>query len=177
MLATAAAALAAQQLASPQLATAQESASQGSSDMLRVAILGCGIRGKQHAHDLGEVPGCEIVYVCDPDIDRVHELASAVEKQQGTAPQAVRDMRRVFDDKSVDAVFIAAPDHWHALAAIWAMESGKDAYVEKPVSHNIAEGAASLRQHASWAVSARREHRTDPTVLMPQPSNTFKTES
>ncbi|MCC7335836.1 MAG: Gfo/Idh/MocA family oxidoreductase [Pirellulaceae bacterium] len=140
MLATASAALAAQQLARPQLATAQESASQGASDMLRVAILGCGIRGKQHAHDLGEVPGCEIVYVCDPDIDRVHELASEVEKQQGTAPQAVRDMRRVFDDKSVDAVFIATPDHWHALAAIWAMESGKDAYVEKPVSHDIAEG-------------------------------------
>ncbi len=140
MLATATAAMAAQQLASPQLATAQESVNRGSSDMLRVAILGCGIRGKQHAHDLGEVPNCEIVYVCDPDTERVHALASEVEKQQGTAPQAVQDMRRVFDDQAVDAVFIAAPDHWHSLAAIWAMESGKDAYVEKPVSHNIAEG-------------------------------------
>ncbi|NDH04786.1 gfo/Idh/MocA family oxidoreductase [bacterium] len=67
-------------------------------------------------------------------------LAAVVGKQQGNVPKTTQDMRRVFDDKSVDAVFIATPNHWHALAAIWAMQAGKDAYVEKPVSHNISEG-------------------------------------
>lgn len=110
------------------------------SNKVRVAILGCRIRGKQHVVELSKVPDCEIVYVCDPDKDLAAELATAVEKNQGVGPQAVQDMRRVFDDKTVDAVFIATPNHWHALAAIWAMQSGKDAYVEKPVSHNISEG-------------------------------------
>src|SRR5207249_4971063 len=68
------------------------------------------------------------------------ELADAVDKQQGRRPKAVQDLRVVFDDKTVDTVSIAAPNHWHALAAIWAMQAGKDVYVEKPVSHNISEG-------------------------------------
>ncbi|MGA2863628.1 MAG: Gfo/Idh/MocA family oxidoreductase [Verrucomicrobiota bacterium] len=107
---------------------------------LRVAVLGCRVRGRQHAQELGHLPDCEIVYVCDPDQELVSELAVAVEKQQGKAPKAVRDMRRVFDDRAVDAVFIATPNHWHALAAVWAMQAGKDVYVEKPVSHNLREG-------------------------------------
>lgn len=111
------------------------------SNTVRVAVLGCRIRGKQHVAELARVPDLEIAYVCDPDRDLAAELAEITEKQQpGRAPKAVQDMRRVFDDKSIDAVFIATPNHWHALAAIWAMQAGKDAYVEKPVSHNISEG-------------------------------------
>lgn len=119
---------------------AQEKSTGAPSNKVRVAILGCRIRGKQHAAELAKVADCEIAYVCDPDKDLAAELATIVDKNQGKAPIAVQDMRRVFDDKSVDAVFIATPNHWHALAAIWAMQSGKDAYVEKPVSHNISEG-------------------------------------
>jgi predicted dehydrogenase len=119
---------------------ADEPSTGNPSDRVRVAIIGCRIRGKQHAAELEKVPDCEIVYVVDPDRDLAKELASIVEKQQGRAPQAMQDMRRVFDDKSIDAVFICTPNHWHALAAIWAMQSGKDVYVEKPVSHNISEG-------------------------------------
>lgn len=134
----AAAALAAASM--PQPISAQEKSTGTPSNKVRVAVLGCRIRGKQHAAELAKVADCEIAYVCDPDKDLAAELATIVEKQQGKAPQTVQDMRRVFDDKSVDAVFIATPNHWHALAAIWAMQSGKDAYVEKPVSHNISEG-------------------------------------
>jgi predicted dehydrogenase len=134
----AAAALAA--AAVPQLIYAEDKPTGAPSNKVRVAMIGCRVRGKQHVAELAKVPDCEIVYVCDPDRDLAAELATIVEKQQGKAPQAVQDMRRIFDDKSVDAVFIAAPNHWHALAAIWAMQSGKDAYVEKPVSHNISEG-------------------------------------
>lgn len=124
----------------PEVSFADEPSTGNPSNRVRVAVLGCRIRGKQHVAELAKVADCEIAYVCDPDRDLAAELAATVEQQQGKAPEAVQDMRRVFDDKSVDAVFIATPNHWHALAAIWAMQSGKDAYVEKPVSHNISEG-------------------------------------
>lgn len=136
MLATAALAAA----ATPAVIEAEDKPAASPNNKVRVAVIGCRIRGKQHVVELAKVPDCEIAYVCDPDRDLAGELATAVEKQQGRAPQAVQDMRRVFDDKSIDAVFIATPNHWHALAAIWAMQAGKDAYVEKPVSHNISEG-------------------------------------
>ncbi|MBI5771352.1 MAG: Gfo/Idh/MocA family oxidoreductase [Verrucomicrobia bacterium] len=137
MLAAAAVAAAA---AVPSPARAQEKTPGSPSDRIRVAILGCRIRGKQHAQELARIKDCEITHVCDPDRDLAAELAATVEKQQGRAPKAVQDMRRIFDDREVDAVFIATPNHWHALAAIWAMQAGKDAYVEKPVSHNVSEG-------------------------------------
>lgn len=124
----------------PQTVFADEKSTGSPGNKVRVAVLGCRIRGKQHVGELAKVADCEIAYVCDPDRDLAAELAGIVEKNQGKAPSAVQDMRRVFDDQSVDAVFIATPNHWHALAAIWAMQSGKDAYVEKPVSHNISEG-------------------------------------
>ncbi len=109
-------------------------------ETIRHAVLGCRIRGKVHAAEFGRMEGVEIAYVCDPDSQLAGELAAAVEKNTGKRPQVVQDLRRVFDDKSVDTVSVAAPNHWHALAAIWAMQSGKDVYVEKPVSHNIVEG-------------------------------------
>ena len=119
---------------------AQEKKPGNANNRIRVAILGCRIRGKQHAQELAQLRDCEIACVCDPDRDLANDLAAAVEKQQGTAPKTAQDMRRIFDDQAVDAVFVAAPNHWHALAAIWAMQAGKDVYVEKPVSHNISEG-------------------------------------
>ncbi len=136
MLAAAAAAMATPSLS----AAAEEKKLASANERIRVAVIGCRIRGKQHVQELSRLRDCEIAYVCDPDRDLAAALSATVEKQQGTAPKAVQDMRRIFDDRSVDAVFIAAPNHWHALAGIWAMQAGKDVYVEKPVSHNISEG-------------------------------------
>lgn len=104
------------------------------------AVIGCRIRGRVHAQEFGRIPGVRVAYVCDPDRDLAEELATQVEKEKGYRPQAIQDMRRIFDDKSIKTVSIAAPNHWHALAAIWAMQSGKDVYVEKPVSNTIEEG-------------------------------------
>jgi len=104
------------------------------------AVIGCRIRGRVHAREFAGKHGVEVTYVCDPDRQLADELAEAVEKQQGRRPKAVQDLRVVFDDKTVDTVSIAAPNHWHALAAIWAMQAGKDVYVEKPVSYNVSEG-------------------------------------
>src|SRR5262245_29301575 len=104
------------------------------------AVIGCQIRGRVHAKEFAGKPGVEVTHVCDPDSQIANELAESVEKQTGRRPKALQDLRQVFDDKTVDTVSIAAPNHWHALAAIWAMQAGKDVYVEKPVSHNISEG-------------------------------------
>src|SRR5207249_3492671 len=104
------------------------------------AMIGCGIRGKQHADELARLSDCEIAYVCDPDRVRAAEVAAHLVTKNRPQPKAVQDLRVILEDKSVAAVFIATPNHWHALAAIWAMQAGKDVYVEKPVSHNISEG-------------------------------------
>ncbi len=89
---------------------------------------------------LRPLSGCDILYVCDPDRERAEKLASDTAQGKTRKPTAVQDLRRILDDRSVQAVFIATCNHWHALAAIWAMQAGKDVYVEKPVSHTIWEG-------------------------------------
>jgi predicted dehydrogenase len=136
MLAAAAAATAS--IPTPLPAAEQRAAS--ANDKITVAIIGCGIRGKQHASELARLSDCEIAYVCDPDRDRADEVAADLVAKSRPQPKAVQDLRVILDDKSVAAVFIATPNHWHALAAIWAMQAGKDVYVEKPVSHNVSEG-------------------------------------
>ena len=121
----------------PTPASAAEQRPVSANDKITVAILGCGIRGKQHADELARLSDCEIAYVCDPDRDRAAEVAAHLVAKQRPQPKAVQDLRVILDDKSIAAVFIATPNHWHALAAIWAMQAGKDVYVEKPVSHNL----------------------------------------
>jgi len=106
------------------------------SERLGVAVIGARGRGGDHLKAYDARSDCAIRYICDADT-AVGEKAAARLK---SAPRFVQDMRRVFDDKSVDFVSIATPNHWHSLAAIWAMQAGKDVYVEKPVSHNISEG-------------------------------------
>src|SRR6185369_13307240 len=124
----------------PTRVVAEESRAVSANDKITVGIIGCGIRGKQHASELAGLAECEIAYVCDPDRDRAAEVATALVSKQRPQPKAVQDLRVILDDKSVTAVFIATPNHWHALAAVWAMQAGKDVYVEKPVCHNISEG-------------------------------------
>ena len=109
-------------------------------DTIEAAVLGCGVRGDVHADQLADRHGCRVRWVCDPDRSRAEKLADRVEKRQGVRPEIAIDLRKVFDDKSLDVVAVATPNHWHALAAIWAMQAGKDVYVEKPVSHSIEEG-------------------------------------
>ena len=124
----------------PTPATAAEQRPVSANDKISVAILGCGIRGKQHADELARLSDCEIAYVCDPDRDRAAEVGAHLVAKQRPQPKAVQDLRVILADKSIAAVFIATPNHWHALAAIWAMQAGKDVYVEKPVCHNLREG-------------------------------------
>lgn len=107
----------------------------GANDRVRIGVIGCGGRGQYLAGQFANVDGVDIVAVCEPDKVR---LAEAQKKTK--APIAVADLRRVLDDKQIDAVVIATPDHWHAPAAILACEADKHVYVEKPCSHNVREG-------------------------------------
>jgi predicted dehydrogenase len=123
-----------------QRVVAEEETHPAANDEIQHAVIGCRIRGKVHAAEFGRQAGVNVACVCDPDLPLAEELADAVKEKSGKRPTVVQDLRKIFDDKTINTVSIAAPNHWHALAAIWAMQSGKDVYVEKPVSHNIAEG-------------------------------------
>ena len=77
---------------------------------------------------------------CDPDLGRAERAASEIEKAGKKRPQVVQDLRRILEDKAIDVVTVATPDHWHAPASILACQAGKHVYVEKPCSHNVREG-------------------------------------
>jgi predicted dehydrogenase len=108
----------------------------GANERVRLAIIGAGSQGRSHAQSLQSIEDAEIAYVCDVDEQRLGEQRERV----GGRVQAAGDFRRILDDPSVDAVTLPLPDHWHAPAALLALEAGKHIYVEKPCSHNIREG-------------------------------------
>ncbi len=137
--------MAAAAVALPAPILAAEKASSSANEKLRAAVIGCGIRGKVHANEVTRMPDVDLAYLCDPDLDRADEVGELVIKAGRPMPKKVQDLRTIMDDKSVDVIFVAAPNHWHALAAIWAMQAGKDVYVEKPVSHNVVEGARMVQ--------------------------------
>jgi predicted dehydrogenase len=112
----------------------------GPNDQLHVAVIGVHGRGRDHVRGLAGRHNCLVTHVCDPDTAVVRPAITAAERAQGRQPTFVQDLRRIMDDPSIDIVTIATPNHWHSLAAIWAMQAGKDVYVEKPVSHNVTEG-------------------------------------
>jgi predicted dehydrogenase len=128
-------------------------------EMLKIALIGCGGRGVHDAELFKNVPGVEIAYVCDVDKARRQAAAKTLGVDES---RAVDDMRKALDDKSVTAVIVATPDHWHSPAAILACEAGKHVYVEKPISHNIRESrllveaskrAGTLVQHGTQSRS------------------------
>ena len=110
-------------------------------DRVNLALIGAGAYGTNlvlNAAGLNE--NIRIKYICDVDDTRGGRAIAELKKMQSFEPIRVKDMRSVFDDKEIDGVFIATPEHWHALATIWACQAGKDVYVEKCVSRNILEG-------------------------------------
>ena len=112
----------------------------GANDRVRIAVLGVNGRGKNHIEGFMKLENVEVACLCDPDTVVLAERAKEFEEKYGKKVKTREDLRKVFDDKSIDAVSIAMPNHWHALATIWACQAGKDVYVEKPGSHNLFEG-------------------------------------
>lgn len=122
------------------LAMATQTAKAAANDQITIGVIGPGGMGTVHTRLLAARKDVVVKYVCDVDEQRLAKAAEVVEQTSGKAPQSVGDMRKVLDDKEVDAVFIATPDHWHAPASILALDAGKHVYVEKPCCHNICEG-------------------------------------
>ena len=109
-------------------------------ERIQIACIGVNGRGKDHISGYLSRKDVDIVAICDVDESAVRRGLDMVEKGGKKRPQGVEDIRKLLEDKNLDAVSIATPNHWHALGAIWAMQAGKDVYVEKPVSHNVSEG-------------------------------------
>ncbi|WZO99163.1 Gfo/Idh/MocA family oxidoreductase [Isosphaeraceae bacterium EP7] len=139
-------------------------------EQLRVAIIGVGGtghgRGKDHIKAFGGRKDVTVATLCDVDNRVFGDGIKLVTDRGGKEPATVTDLRRVFDDKSIDAVSIATPNHWHALATVWACQAGKDVYVEKPVSHNFAEGAAMVKASRKYdrIVQTGTQNRSLPGV-------------
>jgi predicted dehydrogenase len=137
----------------------------GANETVRIAVAGLNGRGGSHVGEFAKMPGVAIAYLIDPDtrtyqkrLDQIEECCRQLAKKHGHSSTQVRDVvtvqdiRRALDDRSVDAVSVATPNHWHALITIWACQAGKDVYVEKPCSHNVHEGRIAVE-------TARRYNR------------------
>ena len=108
-------------------------------ETVRVAVVGCGGRGDSHMSAWTTLPNVELAGLVDVDDSHSERFVGTLQKREKKAPPVFRDIRKVLDDKSIDAVSIATPNHWHTLQTIWACQAGKDVYVEKPCSHNVFE--------------------------------------
>lgn len=137
------------------------------SNTVRVALMGCHAKGRgfQLMKAALALPGVEIATVCDVDARAMDEAAAEVQKRTQKTPKKEKDLRKVLEDKDVDGVICAAPDHWHAPAALMTMKAGKAIYVEKPCSHNPREGEILVEAAAkTGAVFQMGNQRRSSTV-------------
>jgi predicted dehydrogenase len=109
-------------------------------EKLAVAVIGVHGRGRDLIRGFSALEDAEVVCICDPDENVIADALKRVNPKQKRTPAVKKDLRQVLEDKDVHAVAIATPDHWHALATVWACQAGKHVYVEKPISHNLIEG-------------------------------------
>jgi predicted dehydrogenase len=112
----------------------------GANDRINVAVIGVGGRGQAHIKGYANQPDAHIYALCDVDQENLERSQAHAKRLTGEAPKGFKDMREVFADKQVDAVSMPLPNHWHALATVWACQAGKDVYVEKPACHDPYEG-------------------------------------
>ncbi len=109
-------------------------------NQINLGVVGFRGRGRDHYRAFARIPGVRVAYLCDVDERLFPGAVAEVEKVGGNKPATFVDLRKLLQQKDLDAISIATPDHWHALQTIWACQAGKDVYVEKPVCHNLREG-------------------------------------
>ncbi|HXC42814.1 MAG TPA: Gfo/Idh/MocA family oxidoreductase, partial [Candidatus Dormibacteraeota bacterium] len=140
----------------------------GSNDCLNFAVIGLNGRGYAHLASLkANKSAARISYVCDVDGDILSKFAGVAQKEIGEAAIPEKDFRRVLDSKDVDAITIAAPDHWHTPMAIAGLQAGKHVYVEKPCSHNPAEGEMLVQAQQKYRklVQMGTQQRSSPHTI------------
>ena len=136
----------------------------GANDKINVAIVGLGGRGSNHLNVYSHLPGARVAGLCDVNQAAREVAQSRLVKDTSQKAKEFKDMRDVFADKEIEAVSIATPNHWHALATIWALKAGKDVYCEKPACHNIFEGQQMINtaREAKKMVQIGSQHRSTP---------------
>ncbi len=134
---------------------------------VRIGIIGCNGRGMGHITGYAGVKNAEIAYICDVDSRAIQKGIAGVTKRGGAAPKGEGDLRRMLEDKDLDAVSIAMPDHWHTPAAVMACAAGKHVYLEKPGSHNPAECAMVVKaaRHHKRVMQLGNQRRSWPWVI------------
>ncbi len=136
---------------------------QSPNETINVAIVGIRSRGADHYKAYQKIRNVRVAYVVDADERLFGDHLSRMKAQNGGNPKTETDLRRVLDDKEVDAISIATPDHWHALMTIWGCQAGKDVYCEKPTCHNIQEGRKAIEAARKYdrVVAAGTQSRSD----------------
>lgn len=139
----------------------------GANEKIRIGVIGVNSRGRAIAQCLAKLPECEVTCVCDVDSRAITTCQEAVKKITGKTPRGERDIRKMLESNDIEAVAIAMPDHWHAPAAIMAMQAGKHVYVEKPTSHNPAENEMLIRATSKYnkVVQVGNQRRSWPNVI------------
>ncbi len=117
----------------------------GANDRVQVAVIGLHGQGWSHVQQYAKIPTAQVAAVCDVDENVLGQRLRQMEQMGLAKPNAYVDIRKLLEDKSIDAISIATPNHWHSLMAIWGCQAGKDVYVEKPCSHNWWEGRQLVR--------------------------------
>jgi len=137
----------------------------GANEVVNFALIGCGGRGRYVARGLIE-QGARLIYLCDLHTERIDTAANFITDVQAEKPQTTKLMQKILDDKSVDAVVVATPDHWHALCVILACQAGKDVLVEKPHCHNVWESRQMIKAARKYnrIVQVGTQNRSAPYI-------------
>jgi len=134
----------------------------GANEDIRVAVIGFGSRGESHIKAFSTMKGVRLAALCDCDT-RILENAAKKFADKGAPVKTFTDVRKLLEDKDIDAISTATPNHWHSLITVWACQAGKDVYVEKPVSHNVFEGRQCVAASRKYnrIVQAGTQSRSD----------------
>ena len=138
----------------------------GANDEIRIAVAGIRSRGGGHIKHFQSLKNVNVVAVCDPDSQVLEGWVKQCKDKYGTTVSGYADVRELLDRKDIDALVIAAPNHWHSLMTVYACQAGKHVYVEKPVSHSIWEGRKMIEAARKYnrIVQAGTQHRSCPAV-------------
>jgi len=140
----------------------------GSNEKIRIAVMGVNSRGKALSETFASQPNCDVVHICDVDRHAMEKCIASVTEIQKHQPQGMGDFLRSLESKDIDIMVIATPDHWHAPAALLSMQAGKHVYVEKPCSHNPAEGELLVKAAGKYGkvIQMGNQRRSYPNVIM-----------
>ncbi len=138
----------------------------GANEKIRVSMMGVNSRGNALAQNFAYQEQCDVLHLCDVDSRAIEKCANNVSKLQEIKPEVFGDFRKSLESKDIDVLVVAAPDHWHAPAALLAMQAGKHVYLEKPCSHNPREGEILLEAAVRFKKSVQmgNQRRSWPNV-------------